>query len=566
MLPIITAEQMRKIDRLTAEEYAVPSLLLMESAANSCFRAIAARFPDDLPDKKIRILCGPGNNGGDGAALARVLANVGVHTDVVLFGKIESTKGDARANFEIVRSLGSFAAGSTDRPGPLSFLECDTISAWEEIARPRRTYDCIVDALFGTGLTRPLEGLFLQVVQHLSLITRARDRSSGKRPLIVSIDIPSGLNADLATPIGEAVEADLTITLTAPKPANVLPPASHLCGELEIAHIGSPAALIEAANPQLFLTGADDVRRWLKQTRYTAESYKNTHGHVLLIAGSRGYTGAAVLSGNAAIKSGAGLVTIATPASAQSSVVAQVMPEVMTTALAETDRGAVSDSAIDHVMKLSEKATVVAIGPGLSAEDERTRTFVRQIVERRTTPVVIDADGLNCLAPWSSELRGSSEAPIILTPHPGEMLRLIGKTDKDSLSNRVAAVRGFAREHNVILVLKGSRTLIGSPDGRVFVNSTGNAGLGTAGAGDTLTGIIAGFQAQARGTLGVDADELETTIAAVYIGGLAGDIAAKQIGMRTMVASDIRDHLSSAVLSLDSEGEVPHNQFGKLYD
>ena len=566
MLPVITAEEMRRIDRLTAETYAVPSLLLMESAANWCFRAIAGRFPDDLTDKKIRILCGPGNNGGDGAALARVLANAGVQTDVVLFGKIEQTKGDARANFEIVRSLGSFGAGSTDRPAPLSFLECDTISGWEEIARPRRTYDCIVDALFGTGLTRPLEGLFLQVVQHLSLITRARDRSSGKRPVIVSIDIPSGLNADLATPIGEAVEADLTITLTAPKPANVLPPASHLCGELEVAHIGSPAALIEAANPQLFLTGADDARRWLKQTRYTAESYKNTHGHVLVIAGSRGYTGAAVLSGNAAIKSGAGLVTIATPASAQSSVVAQVMPEVMTTALAETDRGAVSDSAIDHVMKLSEKATVVAIGPGLSAQDERTRTFVRQIVERRTTPVVIDADGLNCLAPWPSALRGSSEAPIILTPHPGEMLRLIGKSDKDSLSDRVAVVRSFAREHNVILVLKGSRTLIGSPDGRVLVNPTGNAGLGTAGAGDTLTGIIAGFQAQARGTLGVDADELETTIAAVYIGGLAGDIAARQLGMRTMVASDIRDHLSPAVLSLDSEGELPRNQFGKLHD
>jgi NAD(P)H-hydrate epimerase len=538
----------------------------MESAANACFRAIAVRFPGDLHEKKIRILCGPGNNGGDGAALARVLANVGVQTDVVLFGKIENTKGDARTNFEIVRSLGSFAAGSTDRPAPLSFLECDTISAWEEIARPRRTYDCIVDALFGTGLTRPLEGLFLQVVQHLSLIRRARNRSSGTRPLIVSIDIPSGLNADLATPIGEAVEADLTITLTAPKPGNVLPPASHLCGELEVAHIGSPSALVEAANAQLFLIDEIDARRWLTQTRYTPESYKNTHGHVLVIAGSRGYTGAAALSGNAALRSGAGLVTIATPASAQSTVAAQVMPEVMTTALAETDRGAVSEAATDHVMSLSEKATVVAIGPGLSAEDERTRAFVRQIVERRTTPVVIDADGLNCLSPWPAELRGSDDAPIILTPHPGEMLRLMGKSDKDSLSDRVGVARSFAREHNVILVLKGSRSLTASPDGRVFVNSTGNAGLGTAGAGDTLTGVIAGFQAQAMGTTGEDADAVRTTIAALYISGLAGDLAARKLGMRTMVASDIRDHLAQAVLSLDPEGELPRNEFGKLHD
>jgi NAD(P)H-hydrate epimerase len=562
MQPVISAEQMRKVDQLTVDEYRIPSLLLMESAANACFRAIAEHFPDDLSEKKIRILCGPGNNGGDGAALARALANVGTQTDVVLFGKVEDTKGEARTNLEIVRSLASFAAGSIDRPAPVSFFECESVSAWEEIARPRRTYDVIVDALFGTGLTRPLEGLFLQVVQHLSLIRHARDRFSGKRPLIVSIDIPSGVNADLAEPIGEAVAADLTVTLTAPKPATVLPPASHLCGELKVANIGSPDALIEAADVLLFLTEAEDTRKWLQQTRYTPESYKNTHGHVLVVAGSRGYTGAAALAGNAALRSGAGLVTIATPASAQPSVAAQAIPEVMTTALAETDRGAVSDAAVDHLLNLSTKATVVAIGPGLSAEDERTRAFVRGVVERRTTPIVIDADGLNCLAPWPSDLRGSSNAPLILTPHPGEMLRLMGKTDQASLSDRVASVRSFAKNHDVILVLKGSRSLIASPDGRVFINSTGNAGLGTAGAGDTLTGIIAGFLAQAFRTLGEKADALASVIAALYVAGLAGDIAAAKLGMRSMVASDIRDNLSAAVLSLDPEGELPRNPLG----
>jgi NAD(P)H-hydrate epimerase len=232
------------------------------------------------------------------------------------------------------------------------------------------------------------------------------------------------------------------------------------------------------------------------------------------------------------------------------------MTEVMTTALAETDRGAVSDVAIDHVLQLASKASVLAIGPGLTAEDERTRSFVQSVVERRTTPVVIDADGLNCLAPWPASLRGSQSAPIILTPHPGEMARLLG-SDKSALVDRVSTARQFATKHDVIVLLKGSRSLIAAPDGRVFINPTGNAGLGTAGAGDTLTGIVTGFNAQAFATLKDKASALDATIAALYVGGLAGDLAAKEIGMRTMVASDIREHFSAAIRLLDNEGEMP---------
>jgi NAD(P)H-hydrate epimerase len=389
------------------------------------------------------------------------------------------------------------------------------------------------------------------------MIRLARDRSSGTRPLIVSIDIPSGLNANLSEPIGEAVQADLTVTLTAPKPANVLPPASDFCGQLVVANIGSPSALLEATDSKLFVTEESDAREWLVQTRYTRGSYKNTHGHVLVIAGSRGYTGAAALCANATIRSGAGLVTVATSASAQALVAAAVMPEVMTTALAETDRGAVSDEAVDHVMRLAANATVIAIGPGLSAEDDRTRRFVRSLVEHRTRPTVIDADGLNCLAPWPEALLGSKECPLILTPHPGEMLRLLGTTEKSSLNDRVSVIREFAARHAVIVVLKGSRSLIASPDGRVFVNPTGNAGLGTAGSGDTLTGIISGFNAQAFASLRGTADALAATTAALYVSGLAGDLAARNVGMRTMVASDIREHLSAAVRLLDPQGESP---------
>jgi len=399
--------------------------------------------------------------------------------------------------------------------------------------------------------------VFLKVVEHLSLLKDARDLAHGSHPLVLAIDIPSGLNADKSDPIGPAVRADVTVTFTAAKPANVLPPASHYGGELIVADIGSPASLIAATKPWLFLVEADDVREWLTATRYTPESYKNTHGHVLIAAGSRGYSGAAALCGNAAMRSGAGLVTVATPSSAQPLVATRAMPEVMTTALAETDRGAVTNEAANHFLSLAEKATVVAVGPGLTSDDERTRRFVRQIVERRSRPCVIDADGLNCLAPWPSELRGSETQPLILTPHPGEMLRLIGSGGREALADRVSVARGFATAHRLILVLKGSRPLVASPDGRVFINPTGNAGLGTAGSGDTLTGLIAGFVAQAYGTLRADADALAATLAALYVGGLAGDLAAQKLGMRTMIASDIREHFSNAIRLLDPEGEQP---------
>jgi hydroxyethylthiazole kinase-like uncharacterized protein yjeF len=555
--PVLSAEQIREIDRLTVEHYHTPSLLLMEAASAACMEAVRVRMDGDVAGKTALILCGKGNNGGDGAALARAMSREGMHCSVVLFGKLSETSGDARTNFESVSRLASFEAGSSEAPPPLTFIECESVAAWEQMARPRRAYDVIVDALFGTGLTRPLEGVFIKVIEHLSMLKEARDRVSGVRPLVLSIDIPSGLNADQSKPIGPTVQTDLTVTFTAAKSANVLAPACYLGGELIVADIGSPASLIQAQRPWLFVTEADDARQWLVSTRYTPESYKNTHGHVLIAAGSRGYSGAAALSGNAAMRSGAGLVTIATPASAQTSVASSATPEVITSALAETDRGVVSDEAVDQFLKLAGRATVVAVGPGLTHDDERTRLFVHAVVERRRTPCVIDADGLNSLAPWPEDLKGSSDHPLVLTPHPGEMLRLLGAKDKSALDDRVALARDFARAHQVILVLKGSRPLVATPDGRVFINPTGNAGLGTAGAGDTLTGLISGFLAQAYATLEDRADPVAATLAALYIGGLAGDFAARKLGMRTMLASDIREHLTDAIRSLDPFGEQP---------
>ena len=557
MQPVLFAEQVRQIDRLTVENYHTSSLLLMEAASAACLDALRARLDGNVSGKRALILCGKGNNGGDGAALARAMSRDGMHCSVVLFGKVAETSGDARTNFESVSRLASFEAGSPESPPPFTFIECDGVGSWEQIARPRRAFDVIVDALFGTGLTRPLEGVYLKVIEHLAMLREARERVAGARPLLLSVDVPSGLNADRGKLIGPAVAADLTVTFTAPKPANVLFPACDLGGELIVADIGSPFSLVEASKPWLFVTEAEDVQQWLVSTRYTRESYKNTHGHVLIAAGSRGYSGAAALCGNAAMRSGAGLVTVATPASAQSSVAASAIPEVMTTALAETDRGVVSDEAAGHFLKLAEKATVVAVGPGLASDDERTRGFVRTIVERRTKPCVIDADGLNSLAPWPAELKGSTALPLVLTPHPGEMLRLLGADDKSALDDRAAAAREFATTRQVILVLKGAQPLVATPNGRVFINPTGNAGLGTAGAGDTLTGLIAGFLAQAYGTLAEKANPVLATVAALYVGGLAGDFAAKKLGMRTMVASDIRDHFSDAIRFLDPRGEQP---------
>jgi NAD(P)H-hydrate epimerase len=570
---IVTAAEMREIDRLTTERYAVPSLLLMESAAAAAAREIARILPHDPEGSNVLVICGRGNNGGDGAALARQLClTTGAQVVVALFGRLEETKGDARVNFEIARALSEGGAfrdtGLHDTaglscfaglPGLLFFHECTTEKEWDEVIyQPGyQPYDLMVDALFGTGLTRPLEGLHAEAIRYINWTLDSREDSERQSPLVVALDLPSGLNADSGGLIGPAARADLTVTFTAPKAANVLATASTLGGRLVVADIGSPLGLIEESPSKLFLVGAEDAGLWLRQTRYTPDSYKNTHGHAFVVAGSRGMTGAAVLCADAAMTSGAGLVTLASPESALPAIAPRLMPEVMTASLKETEAGSVSADASEQFERLSERATVVAVGCGLTREHESTRRFVRETVERRRAPLVIDADGLNALSPWPEELKGTSEAPVVLTPHEGEMLRLLGAADGSALDERVRVVAEFAVAQSLFVVLKGTRTLVAAPDGRVFVNPTGNAGLGTAGSGDTLTGVITGFLAQEFAAKGRDRDALAAVLAAVYVAGLAGDLAARDLGMRTLVASDVRKYLGAAVRALDPEGEKP---------
>jgi NAD(P)H-hydrate epimerase len=303
--------------------------------------------------------------------------------------------------------------------------------------------------------------------------------------------------------------------------------------------------LIDNSPSQLFLAEKEDAQDWLKQTEFTSSSYKNARGRALIVAGSKKMAGAAVLAANAAMTSGLGLVRVAAPESAREAVASRTAPETLIAGVEETQDGAISHDALETVLELTGKADVVAVGSGLSSDEETTRQFVREFVERRKFPVLLDADGLNALSPF--DLQGSDEYPLVLTPHIGEMRRLIGADEKTDLSDRVKLVRDFARKHHVILVLKGERNLIGAPDGRVVVSPTGNSGLGKAGSGDTLAGIIIGFMAQA---VGMKIEIFETVVAALYIAGLAGDIAAEKFGKRTMTATDVRASLAEAFFQL----------------
>jgi len=549
MQKVLTADEMREVDRLTTEEYGLPSLLLMENAAQAAARVICQRLGGSVEGSSVLIFCGKGNNGGDGAALARILWTQGANVEVVLIGLVSVTKGDARTNFEVLRRLAdreSFDVGQAD----LALEEISSLEEWMEydsVNFQSDDPDVIVDALFGTGLTRPLQGVFAEVAAFIHAYGSEPDG-----PMVVALDIPSGLCADSAELNGIVLCADVTVTFTAPKPANILPPASRCNGDLAVADIGSPCDLVNRHHSKLYLATAEDAEKWLIATEFTPDSYKFRRGHVLLIAGSADYSGAAVLCGDAAIRSGVGLVTIACPESSRGSIITRVQPEVMVRGVSETKKGSISEEALEEIAGfVGRKIDAVAIGSGLSSGEETTRSFVRRYVENRTTPVVIDADGLNALAPF--DMRGSVELPLILTPHLGEFKKLLGRDDE--IGDVVTAVREFAQKHHVTVILKGERTMIAEPSGCVAVSPTGNSGLGKAGNGDTLTGLISGFVAQAvQQKIGM----FETAVAAVYLAGLAGDIAEAKYGKRVMTASDVRECFHEALVAV--MGPITPNQ------
>jgi len=524
-MKILTAQQMREIDRLSVEIGAIPYSVLMENAGTRVVEAIIDNY-GPVEGKRFVVYCGKGNNGGDGAVIARLLRMKGAR-EVVLFllGSIDQTTGEARTNLEIVERL---------YPDDIHYLAEISDSA-EPKFRDTGDY-LLIDALLGTGISRPAEALFAATIE---LINRLK--AAGRR--VVSVDIPSGLSSDTGQIIGPNVHADLTVTFTSPKIGNILPPACYANGKLVVAPIGTPDWLLERSGSHLNLIEKTRVRIFLSKSLRPPDAHKGSAGDVLLIAGSRGKTGAAALAANAVLRAGAGLVTVATARSAQSLLINQSIPEVMTEVLDELESGAISHTAIERALLLAKGRTVIALGPGLSSAEESTRGFVRECVEKRISPLVIDADGLNALAPWPPGLQGSDKLPITITPHPGEMARLIGRKNSEVLEDRIGIARDFAIKHQVITVLKGNRTIIAAPDGNAYVNPTGNAGMATAGSGDVLTGLIAGLLAQCPSA------PLEATIAGVYLHGLAGDIAANRLGMRSLIASDITAHISDAILN-----------------
>ncbi len=436
---------------------------------------------------------------------------------VFLLAEKGEVKGDAALNLRIVEKLG------------LEIVEVVASAGRTRLKKALRSATIIVDAIFGTGLSKPAEGLPAAVIEDINAAPG----------FTVAIDLPSGLSSDTFRVIGPAVRADLTVTLGAPKIAHLFPPAEKFTGEMEVVDISIPPALFESPDLRLSLAGPEDVVPFFEER--PRDGHKGTFGHVLILAGSRGKTGAAVLAGKAAYRAGAGLVTIAAPESCLP-IIARSMPELMTEPLPETPEGTVAVGALSRLTRLLVGKDVVVIGPGLSAQPE-TAELVRKLLPKIRAQVVIDADGLNILAGHPAVLKAMSRPPI-LTPHPGEFGRLLGLTVPEILNDRLVLASRYAVEHEAIIVLKGYRTLVAGPDGRVSVNPTGNPGMGTGGSGDVLSGVLGAFAAGQKDVFGA-------TVAAVYLHGAAGDAAADRLGERAVVAGDLIKYLPDALKALE---------------
>ena len=506
-MKVLTAAQMRDMDRRTIE-LGIPGLILMENAAHRVVEYLAEVFPR-LNEHRIVVMCGKGNNGGDGLAIARQL-HIRIHPrmlDVVLTCSEQDLRGDAAENYRMLKATGC----------PIT----------TEIRSEMHAATLIVDALLGTGLKGPAAGRALELIREINHGFPLAE--------VLAVDVPSGLDSDSANSPGEAVHASHTVTFTAPKLCHVLWPACDYAGRLRVAPIGTPPELFEKDDTIYLSLSEPRLFQRLFRPR-PAESNKGMYGHVLVIAGGRGKTGAAAMAGLAALRAGAGLSTIASAESALTAI-ASYAPEVMTEPLPETEAGSIAMRAFERLQDLAEKKNVIAIGPGLGSHPE-TAELVRRVAGELKEPVVMDADALNAIAvgPWPAQA-----GPRVLTPHPGEMARLANKTVAEIQASRIETARAFAQERGVYLVLKGNRSVIAAPDGRAWINPTGSPALATGGTGDVLTGMIAGLIAQFP-------DQLETAIlAAVYLHGRAGETGAKKLGEKTLIATDIFEFLPEAM-------------------
>ena len=519
-MEILNSEQMRRIDARTIRRMRVPAIVLMENAGLRTFDVLLDSYPD-LDERLVLVLCGGGNNGGDGLVVARHLACLGSRSRVILAAPRRTLRGEALANLKAAEGVG------------LAVEEVATPAAWRRAAGTIKDFDLIIDALLGTGLRGAARGLMARIIETVN--------ASGVP--VVSVDIPSGLSGDTAQVPGPAIRAERTVTFCRPKIPHIFPPADSFVGDLTIVDIGIPDAAVHAEKARLELLEREMLAPLLPDRRDAA--HKGDFGHVLVIAGSRDRSGAAALVAKAALRGGSGLVTVAASPDCQR-VLAPQLSEMMTASLPQTPGGSIAERAVNDALALAAERDILAIGPGLGTEPS-TRSFVRSLVSRTRMPLVLDADGLNAFSSGKARLDGRRRA-LIVTPHPGEMARLVGSTTAAVQADRVGVSRAFARERRCFVVLKGYRTLVAAPDGQVFVNPTGNPGMATAGSGDALTGFIAALLGQKLGPL-------EACLLAVWLHGRAGDLAAEKVGLEPLMAGDIIEFYPAALRELREEPE-----------
>jgi hydroxyethylthiazole kinase-like uncharacterized protein yjeF len=508
-MKIVTSADMREIDRVTSERFGVPSLTLMENAGTAVAEFALSAYPSA---KTFGVICGKGNNGGDGFVVARKLHESGREVRVLLLADAAELRGDAAANFA------KLPTKSTAPPIAIFKGRQDPKSAREVFA-----CDVVIDAILGSGFRPPVSGLYAEAIAKINAASAP----------VIAVDIPSGADADvMGEQTGAVARADAIVTFTAPRPEHIF--GNLTSGPTVIAPIGSPDEAIRSSLNLNVITPNEIVPLIGPRPHH---SNKGMYGHVLVVGGSLGKAGAAAMAGFSALRAGAGLVTVATPRSVLSTV-AGFHPELMTEPLAETESGSISTRALEAFWQIADKKTVLAIGPGISRHPE-TAEFVRAVIQKSTTPIVLDADGLNAFEGKAAELHGRGRT-LVLTPHPGEMARLTGLSTSAIQRDRINVARTFAKEHELILVLKGDRTIVARADGEAWVNTTGNPGMATGGTGDILTGIIAGMLAQNPKR------EFEAVLAAVYLHGLAGDVARENFGEHSMVATDLVKTLPEA--------------------
>ncbi|MBI4778654.1 NAD(P)H-hydrate dehydratase [Candidatus Desantisbacteria bacterium] len=519
-MKIVTREQMQEIDRITAVEYGISGAVLMENAGIQAFLAIKEYFclqqveeVAPLAGARIAVLCGSGNNGGDGFVVARHLFNHGARVKIYLLVPEEKVKGDARINLEAARGFGV----------PIQIItSCNELNALTLELKHARL---IVDALLGTGASGDVKGLFAEIIDIVNTLDIP----------VIAIDIPSGLDANTGMSLGHTVRATMTVTFGLPKLGLVMSPGIEYTGKLLVANISFPQSLLEQENIRINLLTSEDMACYIPH--HPVDAHKGLCGKAFILAGSTGMTGAAALCSESALRIGSGLVTLGIPESLNHLMEVK-LTEVMTMPLPQTFLSTFSQQGYEKIMSFCEDMDIVALGPGIG-RDEDTKRLVQRLILHLRTPMVIDADALFAIA-LQTDILKHKNAPAVITPHPGEMAYLIGCTVKDVLDNRIDIVQKFAEEHDTTVVLKGARTIIADPSGHIWINPTGNCGMATAGCGDVLTGMISGLIAQ-----GLSVPEAARL--GVFLHGLAGDIKAEEKGMLSLIASDVLGGVSEAI-------------------